>query len=154
MNVPRNASRIALALLSLAVCSSAGAQSSSFQCGATKPDATHHQLTATSLYKTPAPGTPASGFDLSTVPTTFADGACSSNQPFFFSLAVPDGNYRVTLVLGGPQASNATVRAESRRLFLDQKSIPAGKSFTISFNVNVRTATIVSKGAPTSDKPL
>jgi len=154
MNVPRNASRIALALLSLAVCSSAGAQSSSFQCGATKPDATHHQLTATSLYKTPAPGTPASGFDLSTVPTTFADGACSSNQPFFFSLAVPDGNYRVTLVLGGPQASNATVRAESRRLFLDQKSIPAGKSFTISFNVNVRTATIVSKGTPASDKPL
>ena len=154
MNAPRYAVRITLAIFSLTVCASAGAQSWSFQCAATKPDAALHQLTAASLYKTPAPRTPAFGFDLSTVPTTFTGGACSSNQPFFFSIAVPDGNYRVTLVLGGPQASNATVRAESRRLFLDQKSIPAGKSFTISFNVNVRTATIVSKGAPTSDKPL
>jgi lysophospholipase L1-like esterase len=154
MNAPRYAVRITLAIFSLAVCASAGAQSWSFQCAATKPDATRHPLTAASLYKTPVPGAQAFGFDLSTVPTTFTGDTCSSNQPFFFSIAVPDGNYRVTLVLGGPQASIATVRAESRRLFLDQKSIPAGKSLTISFNVNVRTATIVSKGTPASDKPL
>ncbi len=154
MNAPRYAFRITLALLGLALCASARAQFWSFQCAAIKSDAAQHQLTAASLYKTPAPGAQAFGFDLNTVPTTFAGNACSSAQPFFFSIAVPDGNYRVTLVLGGPQASIATVRAESRRLFLDQKSIPAGKSFTISFNVNVRTATIVSKGTPSSDKPL
>jgi len=152
MNVPRHTSRIIPALLGLAVCVPAGAQSWSFQCAATKSDTTHHQLTAASLYKTPAPGTSAFGFDLSTVPTTFAGGACNSTQPFFFSVAVPDGNYRVTLVLGGPQASTATIRAESRRLFLDQHPIAAGKSFTIAFNVNVRTATIAPAAA--ADKPL
>jgi len=38
--------------------------------------------------------------------------------PFLFSLAVPEGDYRVTLELGGKSASDTTVKAESRRLMV------------------------------------
>jgi len=68
-----------------------------------------------------------------------------SDKPFFFSLAVPDGNYEVTLELGGKMSSTATVRAESRRLFVDRLSVPAGGSKTVVFVVNVRTPTIYTR---------
>ncbi|MEO6801902.1 MAG: hypothetical protein ABI197_01510 [Granulicella sp.] len=79
------------------------------------------------------------GFDLLPSPTTFSEGACASDQPFFLSVPVPEGNFQVTLTLGSDQPSTTTIRAESRRLFLDRQAIPAGSSKTVIFNVNVRT---------------
>ena len=112
-----------------------------FTCGS----AMHHAVTlsATTTYGSGA----AFGFDEGTAPSSFAGGACSGSKAFFFSLAEPDGNYRVTLVLGGPAASTNTVRAESRRLFVDELAVPAGGSKTVVFNVNVRTKVILP--APT-----
>ena len=86
------------------------------------------------------------GFDLATAPERVSDGACSSDKPFFFSIAATDGNYQVTLELGGPQASRTTVKAESRRLMVDKLVLKAGRSQQVVFNVNVRTAKIA--GAP------
>ena len=83
--------------------------------------------------------TPQYGFDLATAPTTFTGNSCASDKPFFFSTAAQDGDYKVTVVLGGPAASTTTLRAESRRLFLLEKSLPAGASATESFIVSVRT---------------
>ena len=82
------------------------------------------------------------GWDLQPAPATFAGGACSSTQPFFFSLAEGDGNYQVTLELGGPVASTVTVKAEARRLMVYQAAIPDGGSRTLVFNVNVRLPAI------------
>lgn len=56
-----------------------------------------------------------------------------------FSVRLPEGNYRVTLVLGGKQASETTVKAEARRLMLEAVRVPAGGTVTRSFVVNVRT---------------
>jgi lysophospholipase L1-like esterase len=92
--------------------------------------------------KPESPRAPAYGFDLASAPASFSKDFCTSDKPFFFSLAVPDGNYEVTLDLGGKVASTPTVRAESRRLFVDRLSVPAGGSRTVVFVVNVRTATI------------
>lgn len=40
-------------------------------------------------------------------------------KAFFFSVKVPDGNYRVTVTLGSSKrAASTVVRAECRRLFL------------------------------------
>src|ERR1700761_3834866 len=62
------------------------------------------------------------GFDL--LPSPSVEGrSCTSDKPFFFSIPIPEGNYRITVVLGGPQASVTTVRAEGRRLMLEK--IPA-----------------------------
>ncbi|MBI2513897.1 MAG: rhamnogalacturonan acetylesterase [Opitutae bacterium] len=77
---------------------------------------------------TPANG---AGFDLGTRP--------HDNAPFYFSVAVPEGNYRVTVVLGDAAAPSATlVRAESRRLMLETVRTAAGEFATRTFIVNVR----------------
>jgi lysophospholipase L1-like esterase len=122
-----------------------------FDCAGKHP-ATAKLLSAATLYKSPADpasaaANPAFGFDLGTTPSSFAGNSCNSDQPFFFSIAVPDGNYQVTLLLGGPAASTTTVRAESRRLMSNQVSVATGRSTRIVFNVNVRSATISSTGS-------
>jgi lysophospholipase L1-like esterase len=77
------------------------------------------------------------GFDL--VPSPGINGkACTSDKPFFFSVPIPEGNYRITVVLGGPQASVTTVRAEGRRLMLEKIATQPGESVTKSFDTNIR----------------
>jgi lysophospholipase L1-like esterase len=55
---------------------------------------------------------------------------------FLFSAAVPEGNYRVTIRLGG----RVTVKAESRRLMLRDITTRPDQYVTASFVVNVRNA--------------
>ena len=75
-------------------------------------------------------------------------GFCTSEQPFFFSVAVPEGNYRVTVTLGAAaEESVATIKAESRRLMLEQAKVVPGKSITRTVNVNVRTAALPDGGS-------
>jgi lysophospholipase L1-like esterase len=77
------------------------------------------------------------GFDL--LPSPAVEGkACTSDKPFFFSVPIPEGNYRITVVLGGPQASVTTVRAEGRRLMLEKIPTAASASVTKTFDTNVR----------------
>jgi lysophospholipase L1-like esterase len=79
----------------------------------------------------------AAGFDL--LPSPAVEGkACTSDKPFFFSVPIPEGNYRITVVLGGSQASVSTVRAEGRRLMLEKISTAANASVTKTFDTNVR----------------
>jgi lysophospholipase L1-like esterase len=77
------------------------------------------------------------GFDLLPSPAVESK-ACTSDKPFFFSVPVPEGNYRITVVLGGPQASVTTVRAEGRRLMLEKIATQPDASVTRSFDTNVR----------------
>ena len=82
------------------------------------------------------------GFDLGTVP---------GSQPWFFSAAVPEGTYRVTVTLGSAQAaSDNTIKAESRQLMLEHVTTKPGECVTRSFLVNVRNRQIPppEKNAP------
>ena len=77
------------------------------------------------------------GFDL--IPSPAVDGkSCTSDKPFFFSVPIPEGNYRITVVLGGPQAAVTTVRAEGRRLMLEKIPTAPNASITKIFDTNVR----------------
>jgi lysophospholipase L1-like esterase len=77
------------------------------------------------------------GFDL--LPSPTVEGrSCTSDKPFFFSVPVPEGSYRVTVVLGGPQATVTTVRAEGRRLMLEKIPTAPNASVTKVFDTNVR----------------
>ncbi|WP_247650884.1 rhamnogalacturonan acetylesterase, partial [Sphingomonas sp. S2M10] len=68
-----------------------------------------------------------------------------------FSVAVPEGNYRVTVRLGDARAaSRTTVKAESRRLMLRSITTAPGQFVTASFVVNVRTAAL---SAPPANAP-
>ena len=66
--------------------------------------------------------------------------SCSSDQPFLFDVALPEGNYDVAVTLGDARhASVTTVKAESRRLMLEQVATKAGEFVTGHFTVSVRT---------------
>lgn len=72
--------------------------------------------------------------------------AKKSNEPFFFSVDVPDGNYLVTVTLGNARkAGSTTVRAESRRLFLENIPTRKGEFLTYRFTVNKRN-TVIADG--------
>ena len=67
----------------------------------------------------------------------------TSDHPFFYSVAVPDGNYKVTVTLGSKKrAAKTVVRAECRRLFLEEVATKKGKYATYSFVVNKRSPRI------------
>ncbi len=74
-------------------------------------------------------------------------GAIASDQPFSFSVAVPEGNYRVTVTLGAPDAdSTVTVKSETRRLMLENITVKAGKPSAQSFTANVHGPSISTGG--------
>lgn len=63
------------------------------------------------------------GYDIVAAPKA------KSNAPFFYSVKVADGNYKVTVVLGSKKKAGKTVvRAENRRLMIDEVSTRKGSS--------------------------
>lgn len=68
--------------------------------------------------------------------------------PLLFSVAVPEGNYRVAVTLGDATAATiTTVKAETRRLMLERIATRARQFETRTFTVNVRGPRISSGGA-------
>lgn len=67
----------------------------------------------------------------------------TSDHPFSFAVAVPDGNYRVTVTLGARKRVGQTVvRAESRRHFVDLVTTKKGRYESVSFVVNKHSPVI------------
>ena len=85
---------------------------------------------------------PAAGYGFEPGAKIGGAGSAASDQPFYFSAKLPEGNYQVTAVLGGQEESTTTVKAELRRLMLEKIHTAAGKSETCTFIVNVRTPKI------------
>lgn len=97
------------------------------------------QLSATDTYSNER----GFGFDQQTSP--------AENRPFYFSVAVPEGNYRVRVTFGDQEsASSNTVKAESRQLMLERVETKAGEFVTREFIVNVRNSSVPppEKNAP------
>ncbi|MFD0831828.1 SGNH/GDSL hydrolase family protein [Mucilaginibacter boryungensis] len=70
----------------------------------------------------------------------------TSDKPFYFSVNIPEGNYKVTVTLGDIKGtSTATVKAESRRLMLE-KVQTSNDTKKISFIVNIRKPQISTGG--------
>jgi lysophospholipase L1-like esterase len=68
---------------------------------------------------------------------------CTADKPFLFSVAVPEGNYRVTVTLGAEDtATDTTIKAESRRLMVEQTQSKPGESIRRTFTVNIRNSQI------------
>ncbi len=74
-------------------------------------------------------------------------GDIASDKPFFFSVAVPEGNYRVTVTLGDVKStSDNTIKAELRRLMIERVRTASAEFETRAFIVNVRRPKIASGG--------
>ncbi len=92
------------------------------------------------------------GFDFVAAPKAVRFGkdplkgdACVSDHGFYFSVDVPEGNYRVKLILGnGAISSMTTVRGESRRLFIEKLATQKGEFKEVVFTTNVRYVEIDS----------
>ena len=70
----------------------------------------------------------------------------SQQSPKSYAVEVPDGNYKVTVVLGSKKKPAKTVvRAEARRLMVDEISTKKGKFQTVQFIVNKRSPKISDK---------
>jgi lysophospholipase L1-like esterase len=75
----------------------------------------------------------------------FEPGAApDGGKPYYFSVDLPEGNYTVTVKLGGPAPATTTVKAELRRLMLENVHTSAGQSITRTFTVNIRTPQIAA----------
>ncbi len=76
------------------------------------------------------------GYDVIDKPT-------EKNKNYYFSVKVPDGNYKVTVTMGSKKAPAGTVlRAESRRLFVEETFTKKGEMKTVEFTVNKRSPKI------------
>lgn len=103
-------------------------------------------------------GTAAKGSTAVPADRPYADGyGYEPGSRALFSVAAAPGNYRVTVTLGRRgAATTSTIKAESRRLMLDAVTVPAGRSVTRSFIVNVRNAALAPPpaNAPGGDHVL
>jgi len=69
------------------------------------------------------------------------------SPPFLFSVDVPEGNYRVTVKLGDAKGTSTnTIKAEARRLMVENVETKKGKFETRTFLVNVRRPELKSGG--------
>ena len=67
-------------------------------------------------------------------------------EPFYLSVRVPDGNYLVRVTLGSKKrAGETTVRAEGRRLMVENAATRKGHTATYEFVVNKRSPQIDDK---------
>lgn len=87
------------------------------------------------------------GFDLGSKPVDVArsgdpltDGfVTTAESPLFFSVKVPEGNYRITVTLGDATGeSHTTIRAEAGHLLAADISTASGKFTTRTFYASVR----------------
>jgi len=67
----------------------------------------------------------------------------SSEAPFYFQVDLPEGRYKITMALGSSEENSAiTVKAESRRLMLENIEIKKGDVVTKTIVVDVRSPRI------------
>lgn len=122
-----------------------------FEFGPAPAEVGYTQVLAQTLYSSESGYGFETGADVKDVkaelPRSSRSDSCASDRAFYFSVAVPEGNYRVTVTLGDPTApTDTTVKAELRRLMLEKIQTTKGAFVTRSFIVNVRTPKIAGGG--------
>ncbi len=102
------------------------------------------------------------GFDFGSHPSiavrpgkkSFSGGFCTSNKPFFFSVALPEGNYNIRIITGDPDGKSVTtVRTESRRLLFEKAVTKTGKYLKLEATVNIRVPEIAGTDDSVARKP-
>src|SRR5215510_10337991 len=85
------------------------------------------------------PGASVRCFERKSGNALFSD-LCTSDQPFYFSVALPEGNYLVSITFGDAENDTVTtVKAELRRLMMERVETTRRKFVTRTFAVNIRT---------------
>lgn len=98
------------------------------------------------------------GFDFSTeqnVRIDLKNNSLFSDKPFYFSVKVPEGNYKITITYHGisDKPYHSTVRSESRRLHIENQQVLPKQSLEKSFIVHIKDPKIGSDGIVGLKKP-
>lgn len=81
------------------------------------------------------------GYDIVNAPS-------DKQKMYYFSVKVPDGNYKVSVTLGSKKnAATTVVRAESRRLFVEETFTKKNEFKTVEFIVNKRSPKIDNRSS-------
>ncbi|MES2882757.1 MAG: rhamnogalacturonan acetylesterase [Bacteroidota bacterium] len=73
------------------------------------------------------------------------DDYITSDKPFYFSVKLPEGNYNVKVILGDKYGtSTTTIKAECRRMMVEEISTKEGKFVNAEFTVHVKDSLIRS----------
>ncbi len=138
-------------VMTAACCAQADRSSFKFDFGSGKVKPGYTQVLPTTIYT----GKLGYGFHRGSVVSAVDRGGdnalrsdfCTGDSPFFFSVDVPQGNFRVTVTLGDKASeSTTTVKAESRRLMLEKVRTAPGEFAVRTFTVNVRNSRIEGGG--------
>jgi lysophospholipase L1-like esterase len=118
-----------------------------FDFGTGNPVAGFQKVTAENMYSNEK----GYGFDFGSAPKGVSRGGkggvnsdfVTSDNAFYFSVALPEGNYNVSVTMGDMQdSSTTTIKAESRRLMVEKQHTGRGKFITRTFTVNVKSRRI------------
>jgi lysophospholipase L1-like esterase len=75
------------------------------------------------------------------------DDFITSNQPFYFSVKLPEGNYNVRITVGDKEGtSDAAIREECRRMMVERITTKKGELKTVDFTVHIRDTMIRATG--------
>ncbi|WP_207427014.1 rhamnogalacturonan acetylesterase [Pedobacter sp. SYSU D00535] len=78
----------------------------------------------------------------------------TSDQPFYFTVDLPEGDYDVKVILGDKKGtSEQTVRAECRRMMVYKEVTKSGQQIEKNFTVHIRTPQIAGTGQSVKLKP-
>ncbi|MFV0606625.1 MAG: rhamnogalacturonan acetylesterase [Niabella sp.] len=123
------------------------AQAYKFDFGSGNPHAGYIKITPKTIYS-PQIGY---GFDYNSKVIAVAtkdDGKpesdfITSQKPFYFSVKLPEGNYKVSILLGDAHGeSSTTIKAECRRLMVKEVNTNPGEYKTVDFIVHVKDSMI------------
>lgn len=123
-----------------------------FDFGPGKITAGYKQVVAENVYSKELgygfePGMTITCHDRSSIRSQLKSDFCTSDKPFYFSAALPEGNYLVRVTFGDAEnATVTTVKAELRRLMLERVETGRGQFVTRTFAVNIRTPMIAGGG--------
>jgi lysophospholipase L1-like esterase len=109
-----------------------------FQFGDQPPETGWTRVAATNFYSDAAGFGFEPGAELR--PENLKVPSLTSGRPFYFSIRLPDGNYRVTLTMD--EGSVFTIKAEQRRLMLEHQLTAKDKPATKAFVVSIHTPKI------------
>ncbi len=134
--------RFSLSVLAVFGCRAGLAGSHCYSFRASPPPPGFTQVLSSNLYSKES----GFGFELDSHVSSSRDG-CASDKPFFFSVALPDGNYNVTVTFGSSKReTDTTIKAESRRLMLENLRTLPGQFTNRTFTVNIRSPTLPNGG--------
>lgn len=133
---------LVIGLMCLLLSGLSSATSKVFEFGLLTPNAESSAINEALVYNTQR----GFGFDFDSAHNSrFEQRGLIAEQSLYFSVRLPEGHYQVDVTLGSDSTQSiTTLKAESRRLMLNQVEVPKGQSVRRTMLIDVRSPNITA----------